>query len=120
MARAEATGPRLMAARATLALSTMRQAIISTTSRSSSRVEAATSAIFQASCASEGRLSAEGWTRTAWVIMETLDGEACRRPEDQAPGRAGGAGAARRGRAGRGPRGPRRAEWTRGRADRLG
>jgi hypothetical protein len=49
MARAAATGARLIAANATAALSTRRQRIISMTSSSSARVPAATSAIFQAS-----------------------------------------------------------------------
>src|SRR5690554_5641622 len=69
MARAAATGARLMAASATLALSTRRQAIISATSASMGPHWAAKLAMCQASWSSRARLAAEGCTLTSIVCM---------------------------------------------------
>src|SRR5712691_1790806 len=77
MTRAVATGWRLIAARATPALSTTRHATILATSASGGGAAAANSAIFQVNCASRGRRAALGCTRTSCHIMPLPPGVAC-------------------------------------------
>jgi hypothetical protein len=76
MTRAVATGWRLIAARATPALSTTRHATIAATAASGDGAAAANSAIFQVNWASRGRRAALGCTRTSCNTMPLPPGVA--------------------------------------------